>query len=75
MDDYKEIFDKFKERAKSLSDRELLEEIHVMLYCSTFANNEREKLKLYSNDINSQTIKTKKFPDDGFCPIINPMRW
>lgn len=69
MTDYNELLNGLKRKAESLSDRELLEEIYVMLHFSTYINNEIEKI-----NSDSQMSKAKTFPDMSFCQTINPMQ-
>lgn len=73
MANYNEILEEFRQKAKTMSDRELLEEIYVKLHFVAYMQAELEKSKIEYSIPDNQVLQCINFPDTRFCQTVNPM--
>lgn len=73
MTDYNQILEGFRCEAKSMSDRELLEEIYAKLHFVAYMQAELEKVKVEHDFPNTPPTTHVNFPDTRFCQVVNPI--
>lgn len=73
MEDYNKMLEDLRRNAKSMSNRELLEEVYVKLGFYIYMQNELEKAKIEYESSKAKGCSRVNFPDTSFCQIVNPM--